>query len=389
MKKALAIVIVVVFLISAIAFLAQNYSASKPENIEKCYVGVAFCGNTTAEAKLLIDRVKTYTNLFVVQSGPISENETALNEICNYAVNSDLDIIVYFGDLDSRFMDTSKFWRIPWLSFAKQQWGNRLLGVQYYDEPGGFYIDMNRTEWAVGSNSIFANADYDLAANRFKRLGGDLGFAELEANAIDVFVSDYALYWFDYLAGYDVVLAQVGWNHTTEQDIALLRGAARLQNRNWGAIITWKYTQPPYLDTGENIYRQMQNAYAAGAKYIVIFNYPTIDGNEYGVMTDAHFEALEKFWNDVVENPHVTQGSIEAEAVLVLPKNYGWGMRHPEDRIWGWWGPDEKSPQIWALSRELLSRYGLRLDIVYDDPAFPVEGKYSQTYYWNQTLSFG
>ena len=30
------------------------------------YVGVAFCGNTTAEAKALIDRTKNYTNLLVL-----------------------------------------------------------------------------------------------------------------------------------------------------------------------------------------------------------------------------------------------------------------------------------------------------------------------------------
>ena len=37
----------------------------------KPYFGVSFNGNTTDEAKLLIDRIKDYTNLFVIQSGPI------------------------------------------------------------------------------------------------------------------------------------------------------------------------------------------------------------------------------------------------------------------------------------------------------------------------------
>jgi hypothetical protein len=61
-------------------------------------------------------------------------------------------------------------------------------------------------------------------------------------------------------------------------------------------------------------------------------------------------------------------------------------MRHPDDRIWGFWGPDEKSPQIWELSRKLLEQYGFNLDIIYEDPAFPVTGKYPQIYYWNQTI---
>jgi hypothetical protein len=77
----------------------------------------------------------------------------------------------------------------------------------------------------------------------------------------------------------------------------------------------------------------------------------------------------------------------QAEAALVLPENYGWGMRSPDDTIWGFWGPDERSPQIWEISRTLLEQYGLSLDIVYDDPdpAFSAAGKYSQIYYWNQT----
>jgi hypothetical protein len=75
----------------------------------------------------------------------------------------------------------------------------------------------------------------------------------------------------------------------------------------------------------------------------------------------------------------------QAEAVLVLPQNYGWGMRSENDRIWGMWGPDERAPQIWEISRKLLSEYDLRLDIVYDDPNMTVTGQYPKIYYWNQT----
>jgi len=161
--------------------------------------------------------------------------------------------------------------------------------------------------------------------------------------------------------------------------------AARLQNKEWGAIITWKYNDPPYLDSGEAIYDQMLMAYKAGAEYVVIFNYPQINNNPYGVLQEEHFKALERFWNEVVQSPKVKHGSVKAEAVLVLPENYGWGMRTPEDTIWGLWGPDEKSQQIWQLSRNILEQYNTRLDIVYDDPDFMVTGKYPQIIYWNQT----
>lgn len=129
----------------------------------------------------------------------------------------------------------------------------------------------------------------------------------------------------------------------------------------------------------------MRLAYESGAEYIVIFNYPAIEGNTYGIFRDEHFKALERFWKDVVQNPKVVHGGIKAEAALVLPKNYGWGMRHPEDTIWGLWNPDDSSQQIWELLQKTLAKYGLKLDIVYDDPAYPATGKYQQIYYWNQT----
>ena len=198
------------------------------------------------------------------------------------------------------------------------------------------------------------------------------------------FTADYTLYWFDYLSGYDVVLAQVGWNNTLAQDIALVRGAANIQNKSWGVIITWKYNHLPYLDTGEAIFEQMRSSYISGAKYNLIFNYADDMAGPYGTLQEEHFVALESFWNEVVQNPNVLHGSTEAEAVLVLPENYGWGMRDINDKIWGVWGPDEKSSQIWSTSQNLLEQYGLNLDIIYEDSQFPVEGKYSKVFYWNQ-----
>lgn len=391
MKKRFALTIISFVIILSAAFFASNHFLNQKEDEEapEVYVGVTFCGNTTAEAELLIDRVKDYTNLFVLYSGPVSENETAMTEICEYAIAAGLNIVVYFGDLDSRVLPIKNLeWRLTWMNMAKQRWGNKFLGVHYYDEPGGIYIDLDWNENLLIRNVTYADLTYDMVASWF--IGGfhwDDGFEAIKANSLDAFVSDYALYWFDYLAGYDIVLAQAGWNHTLEQDIALLRGAARMQNKSWGEMITWKYRHPPYLDSGEAIYEQMSTAYECGAEYFMIFNFPTLEGNDYGLLLDEHFEALERFWNDVVKNPEVVHGSIEAESALVLPRNYGWGMRRPDDRIWGWWGPDEKSDQIWTLSRQLLEQYDLSLDIVYEDPEFPIQGKYSQIYYWNHTIN--
>ena len=74
---------------------------SKTDTSPHVNVGVAFCGNTTAEAKLLIDRVKTYTNLFVMDTAgnPLSRNQTSVEEICDYAVTQGLKIIINMGTI--------------------------------------------------------------------------------------------------------------------------------------------------------------------------------------------------------------------------------------------------------------------------------------------------
>jgi hypothetical protein len=199
---------------------------------------------------------------------------------------------------------------------------------------------------------------------------------------VPTFCSDYALYWFDYKASYDVILAQVGWNNTLAQEIALVRGAATFQNRDWGVMITWRYSQAPYLDSGENIYEQLRDSYAAGAKYISIFNYP-YNNSAYGIMDDTHFNALQRLWNDVDQHK-ITQKPL-AKAVLILPKNYGFGFRTAEDTIWGYWGPDEYTSIIWGKAQLLLNRYGYMLDIAYDDASYALPSNYEAVYYWNST----
>jgi hypothetical protein len=360
-------------------------------------VGVSFCGNTTAQAILLIDRVKNFTNLFVVQSGPASVNESSMNEIVNYAVAAKLDVIVYFG-----FFNPIQPWQLSWLDYAKQTWGSRFLGLYIYDEPGGRTIDANLTSEFSQLKIFDASAYYahepgislELsgalpmnntdAANHFvSLLGHGLGLNQLKNRAITAYTSDYALYWFDYQIGYDTVFAELGSNQSTPLTIDLARGAARMQNKTWGTIITWTYDQPPYIVDGPEMYSQLITAYMAGAKYEVIFDYPQIGDNPYGILTDAHFAALEKFWSNIQS---LNVGN-QPRAVLVLPHDYGWGMRSPQDRIWGLWAPDGTSGQIWNITRKLLDQYGSGLDIVYDDAQFPLAGKgYQQIYYWNQTL---
>jgi hypothetical protein len=434
-QKYLVPLLLAVLLVSSASTALVIYAFNNGnESAPDVNVGVAFCGNTTAEAELLIDRVKSYTNLFILNAAgnPISRNQTMIEEICDYAVAQGLQVIINvgFNSTVSRIISNRIwFWNLSSLDGIKQRWterwGDKFLGMYYSDEPGGIQLDGDWATYftwldALDENppdpsnsrvpSVYVNAihelyaiygkiqeangsapaDYDAEAEFFVKnvIRDDPGFSSLRNAGFKTFTSDYALYWFDYLGGYDVMLAQIGWNCSVAQQIDLVKGAAHMQNREWGAIITWKYGPPHYLDTGDQIYNQMMTAYQAGANYIVLFNYPIVDGNEYGVMEDEHFLALERFWNDAAKLRRTnTNDANGAEVAMVLPRNYGWGMRRPDDTIWGFYGTDEKTIPLATLMSKLLARYGTNMDIIYDDPAYPVaKGGYRKIYYWNDTI---
>jgi hypothetical protein len=396
----------IILLISILAPVI--YFSNDPENEEthpvKPYFGISFCGNTAAEAKLLIDKTKDYTNLFVLQSGPISKNETAINEVCDYAVKSGLDFIVFFG-----WFDTDHPWQIPWLDYAKERWENRFLGLYFFDEPGGIQTDYDWLEifhmikefdpesyraleqYIQETANQTVTRDYEEAKKRFvEYINYHIQLNEVTNRSITVFTSDYALYWFDYLAGYDTVFVELGWNHNIPTHIGLCRGAATVQQKDWGTIIVWKARNlendnEGIYKTGPEMYSDMITSYETGAKYIIIFNYPTNPPyNPYGILKDEHFNAIQQFWEHMQSHPE-DYGKTETQAAIILPENYGWAFRNLNDRIWGYWGPDEKSQKIWELTQDLLNQYEYALDIVYDDPDFPVADIYPEIYYWNQT----
>ena len=78
MKQATVLAATTLLALSILVAAFINYDfMSKTKSYEvPFHVGVSFCGNSTADAKLLIDRVKEYTNLLVIQSGPVSKNDT-------------------------------------------------------------------------------------------------------------------------------------------------------------------------------------------------------------------------------------------------------------------------------------------------------------------------
>jgi hypothetical protein len=349
------------------------------------YFGVSFGAEHAEEALPLIDKVKDYTNLILINSWNVTTNQTALNLVCDYAAASGLKFVVYF-DFISRVMYP---WHQQWLDTASQRWGDMFLGIYLRDELGGKQVE---------GNEFFTNAsDYGDAAQRFVegvKYGSTLNATSMidaKSKGIHLFTADFLLYWWEYLAGYDTVFAELGWNISSNRQIALCRGAATLQGKDWGTIITYKTDSPPYLASAAEVYHDMVASYRAGASYVIVFNYPTYpEGNPYGVLSEQHLAAMQQFWQYTHSQSRTAYGTSEADTVLVLPTDYGWGMRRSsyitEDKIWGVFPEDAKSQQILRNVEWLEQRSNLKFDIVYDDPQFDYSKMYSRVIYWNQTL---
>jgi hypothetical protein len=339
------------------------------------FVGVefAYSGNVS-DVKSLVDKVKDYTNLFVIGSIEISFNQTVLNEACDYIVDSGLHLIVFFTD-----SEVYNYTIFNWMVEAKQKYGDMFLGVYRYDEPGGNQLDLGAS-MLIENETNYAT----MAANYTNALGLLVNWYMDYSDR--VFTADYGLYWFDYKAGYTAVLTEFGWNHSRPLHIGLCRGAAEAYNRDWGAIVTWEYTDEPYIESKEELYNDMVLAYKNGAKYFVVFNYPKIE--PYGILTEDHFDALKEFWSYIHSNTQ-EHSIIKGEAAYVLPQDYGFGFRSAEDKIWGLWQADDLSEKVWDDANELIDQYGSRLDIVYSDPEVmdAIERRYEKLFFWNETIT--
>jgi hypothetical protein len=327
-------------------------------------------GDSVAEAKRRIDEVSSYTNLFVIGTTGITNNATKLDECCQYAYDKGLSFIVY----------SSRVPRKEWLEEAKERWGGRFLGFHAYDEIGGMQLDYVKTGVTVFDAQSYAEAATQFVdkttqvLNRYR-----LNFTS--STSVPLFTSDYALFWFTYKAGYDVILAQFGWNHSRQLDVALCRGAATAQNKEWGAVVTWTYTNPPYIASGEELYKDLVLAYDNGAKYIAIF-----DSNKaytQGILKEEHLQALRRFWQYAQTNPR-RSSPVSNRVSFVLPKDYGYGFRGTNDKLWGLWDADALSYNISTSVSRLLDEYGDKLDIIYDDGLLPGNTYgYSKLIYWD------
>jgi hypothetical protein len=131
-------------------------------------------------------------------------------------------------------------------------------------------------------------------------------------------------------------------------------------------------------------------AYDNGAKYIIVF-----DGDQNWTQNvllhispgqpgyPGQLDAMKEFWQYVKANPQ-TISPVSDRTAYVLPADYAYGFRGPNDRIWGLWDPDSLTDSICRNVSTLMQEYSYNLDIVYPNGTYPVESLgYKNIFYWN------
>ncbi|HZW83312.1 MAG TPA: hypothetical protein VFF14_07855 [Candidatus Deferrimicrobium sp.] len=397
LKKLAILLIPLLFLSVLVSF--DSGAKGEEKTPTDLYFGVDVAFESLGETLRIVDEVSSYTNLFVIGCyGPVAQsnhsrpiyNETRLSSISEYVYQKGLSFIVYSDD--------PRFPSAAWLTNARADFGDKFLGIYYYDEPGGRQLDQaNYPAFYYAKNFSDAANRYVNTVNWWLRSGPfsiARNFGD-QAN-LQLFTSDYGLYWYDYQAGYDTVFAEYGWNsgwedYSRQLNTALVRGAATALNKDWGIMITWAYQQPPYMESGPNLYQDMVSAYQNGAKYIIVF-----DSNKDwtgNVLQKEHFEAMKQFWQYAKTNPRIPMPTASRSA-FVLPESYGEGFRNPDDTIWGLWRADfnvaEGSQNFTTNLRmtiaTLLQMSGPKLDLIYPRASQTTEQiGYENVLYWNDS----
>jgi hypothetical protein len=374
--KTIIVFIIICILITSLFIWNFGVSRETKEEEPDFFLGISPAYADTDAIKALIDKVSPYTNFFAIGSTGISYIESKLDETCKYIVDKNMDFIVYVDNHP----------RLQLIANVTKNYNDNFMGIYFDDEQGGKQLDKYEYRWVnEGEAESYSEASIQFVYHlhywlNMKELR-DRSFSYAPSD-FRLFTADYTLYWFNYLAGYDVIFAEFGWNYSRQINVALNRGAATVLDKDWGVIVAWTYDNPPYIGSGEELYEDLVYAYDNGAKYVLIF-----DSNENyteSILREEHFDAIERFWKYTQDNPREEENN-EDRVAFVLPKDFAYGFRGPEDKIWGLWEADATSLEISYHLGVFLKQYGNSLDVIYDD-MLTMNEPYTKYIFWNGTI---
>jgi hypothetical protein len=130
--KRLAVLLIFLLIFSFFLNYSLITKAETTSTSPGVYLGIDVSFESIPETEQLIDKVSSYTNVFVI--GCYGDyNLTRLSVISQYLYDKGLSFIVYTDD--------TRFPSRQWLADAKNTWGDSFLGLNFYDEDGGKQID--------------------------------------------------------------------------------------------------------------------------------------------------------------------------------------------------------------------------------------------------------
>ena len=389
LRRRTAVAVLALLLVLALIFtlVGEDLQSQKAVSEPSVFVGVDVAyGNETA-VYAVADAVYGYANLIIIGSLNVTGDTAALTRVCNFLYQKGFYFIVFvaFAKIDylpPRGPDTT-FFRI-----ASAQWGSKFLGVYLFDEVGGNQLDTTEKVVSTILPSQPSARDYPYASEAYVQgLTGDIAISlswfTPPPGQSQLFTSDYGLYWYDYLSGYQTVFTEFVGNQSRQIEVSLDRGAAHSLGKDWGVIITYSGTST--IESPTQLYSDMTVAWQSDAKYIIVFDGNSTDAATSGVLTGLYIDKMEQFWNYTKTNSQSSE--YPADTAYVLPSDYGYGFRSANDTIWGLWNADALSPVVWNTANSLLATYGNKLDIVYATriDSEPITLPYKTLIFWNGT----
>jgi hypothetical protein len=390
----LAVLAALLVLVLLVTVVDLHFFPEKTAGQPDVFIGVDVAYGDASAVYNVSNAVAGYANLIIIGSTEVTENTTALTNVCDYLYQRGFYFIVYvaFGNgtvIPPVGPDAMFFQK------AYNRWGPKFLGAYMFDEAGGKQLDLPPNDPSrpapVATNNSDAALQFITDVQTYLTLYKDVYYSVPQ---MKLYTSDFALYWYDYASGYNTVFTEFFLGSQNNQiEAALGRGAAESQGKDWGVTIT--FSPPPdnssHIPPYENVtqfYDTMIQAWQNNAKYIIIFdalgpNHPP--PTPYGILTTEHLNAMKNFWNYAQSHQRSVQDP--AQTAYVLPTDYGYGFRGSNDTIWGLFPADSLSPKIWNDATSLIATYGLKLDIVYETKtdAVPINLPYKTLIYWNGT----
>ena len=163
----------------------------------------------------------SYSNFFLLGTTGISHDSKKLDELCSILAKREMYFVVY----------QEEHWRLDMLPVIEERYWDYFLGLEFEDEFGGRQLDLWDYRWVRSANNYSA-ASEAFVNDLSRYLSRPFFSIGPVPDDFLLFTADYALYWFDYLGGYDVVLAEFGWNYSKQINIAQVKLTLVLKSMN-------------------------------------------------------------------------------------------------------------------------------------------------------------